>query len=320
MAALGKIRRRGITLIVIIGLGLFAFIAEEAFRSCNGIKGEARQQVGEVLGEKINVQDYQKLVDEYQDAIKFTMQRDNLSESELNQVKDQVWQQMVTNHVLEADAKKVGLTVTEQELQNVLNEGTDPMLSQTPFINQQTGRFDVNALKQFIDAYNKAKTANPQQAEQMKTAYNYWMFVEKNLRSQLLGQKFQALYASCVLSNKAEAKLAFNDENEEAQVQLASMAYTSVKDADVKYTDEDLKAKYEELKPMFRQTIETRREVCRLPDIAKPGRPQRYCKGNERLPTAVGSSSRPSTRYQQERQPDSLHRLASKQQCLSGIF
>ena len=43
------------------------------------------------------------------------------------------------------------------------------------------------------------------------------------------------------------------------------MAYTSVKDADVKYTDEDLKAKYEELKPMFRQTVESRDyKVCRL--------------------------------------------------------
>ena len=52
MAALGKIRQRGITLIIIIGLGLFAFIAEEAFRSCSGIKGEAKQQVGEILGEK----------------------------------------------------------------------------------------------------------------------------------------------------------------------------------------------------------------------------------------------------------------------------
>ena len=258
MAALGKIRQRGITLIIIIGLGLFAFIAEEAFRSCSGIKGEAKQQVGEILGEKINVQDFQKLVEEYQDAIKFTMQRDGLSEDELNQVKDQVWQQMVTNHVIEADAKKVGLSVTEQELQNVLNEGTDPMLAQTPFKNQQTGRFDVTILKQFLDEYNKVKTANPQQAEQMKAAYNYWMFVEKNLRSQLLGQKFQALYAGCVLSNKAEAKLAFKDENEEAQVQLASMAYSSIKDADIKVTDEDLKAKYEELKPMFRQTIETR--------------------------------------------------------------
>ena len=49
--------------------------------------------------------------------------------------------------VLEADAKKVGLTVTEQEIQNVLNDGTSPMLAQTPFVNQQTGRFDVNALK-----------------------------------------------------------------------------------------------------------------------------------------------------------------------------
>ena len=222
MAALGKIRRRGITLIVIIGLGLFAFIAEEAFRSCNGIKGEARQQVGEISGEKVNVQDYQKMVDEYQDAIKFTMQRDNLSEDELNQVKDQVWQQLVSNKVLQADAENVGLTVTEDELQAVLNDGTNPLLAQTPFINQQTGRFDVNTLKQFLEGYNKAKSSNPQQAEQMQVAYNYWMFVEKNLRTQLLGQKYQALVASCVLSNKAEAKMAFTEQNEEAEIQLAS--------------------------------------------------------------------------------------------------
>lgn len=258
MAALGKIRRRGITLIVIIGLGLFAFIAEEAFRSCNGIKGEARQQVGEISGEKVNVQDYQKMVDEYQDAIKFTMQRDNLSEDELNQVKDQVWQQLVSNKVLQADAEKVGLTVTEDELQAVLNEGTNPLLAQTPFINQQTGRFDVNALKQFLEGYNKAKSSNPQQAEQMQVAYNYWMFVEKNLRTQLLGQKYQALVASCVLSNKAEAKMAFTEQNEEAEIQLASLPYSSIKDADVTISDEDLKAKYEELKPAFRQTVETR--------------------------------------------------------------
>ena len=258
MAALGKIRSKGVTLIVIIGLALFAFIAEEAFRSCNGIKGEARQQIGEILGEKISVQDYQKLIDEYQSAIKFTMQRDNLSEEELNQVKDQVWQQLVNNRVLEADAKKVGLTVTEQEIQNVLNDGTSPMLAQTPFVNQQTGRFDVNALKQFLDGYNKAKAAKSEQLDQLQQVYDYWLFIEKQLRTQLLGQKYQALLASCVLSNKAEAKMAFNDNNEESQIQLASLAYSSVKDADVKVTDEDLKAKYEELKPAFRQNIETR--------------------------------------------------------------
>ena len=258
MAALGKIRSKGGILVAAIGLALFAFLAEAAFRSCNEIKSESRQQIGEILGEKISVQDYQKLIDEYQSAIKFTMQRDNLTEDELNQVKDQVWQQLVNNRVLEADAKKVGLTVTEQELSNVLNDGTNPMLAQTPFVNQQTGRFDINALQQFLDGYNKAKASNSPQLEQMQTIYDYWLFVEKNLRTQLLGQKYQALLASCVLSNKAEAKMAFKDNNEESDIQLASLAYSTIKDTDVKVTDEDLKAKYEELKPAFRQNTETR--------------------------------------------------------------
>ena len=259
MTALGKIRSKGILLIIIIGLGLFAFIAEEAFRSCNGIKGQNSQQIGEVFGEKIYVQDFQKLLDEYQDAMKLTMRTDNLSEDQLNQLKDQVWQQLVSERVMKEDCKKLGLTVTEDELQNVLNDGTNQLLTQTPFVNQQTGRFDVSILKQFIDAYRKAEASNnSQQLDQMRPAYNYWLFVEKNLRTQLLAQKYQSLLANCVLSNKVEAKMAFNEENEEAQIQLASIAYNTIKDADIKVTDEELKAKYEELKPAFRQQQETR--------------------------------------------------------------
>ena len=258
MAALGKIRSKGAILVGAISLALVAFLAGDAARSCEGMKGESHQQIGKILGENISVQEYQKLFDEYQSAIKFTMQRDNLSEQELNQVKDQVWQQLVSSRVLEADAKKVGLTVTEKEIENVLSEGTNPVLTQTPFVNQQTGRFDVNALKQFFDSYNKAKAAKSPELDQMQAVYDYWLFVEKNLRTQLLGQKYQALLASCVLSNKAEATMAFKDNNEESQIQLASLAYSSVKDADVKISDDDLKAKYDELKPAFRQSVETR--------------------------------------------------------------
>ena len=258
MAVLGKIRSKGAILVGAISLALVAFLAGDAARSCEGMKGESHQQIGKILGENISVQEYQKLFDEYQSAIKFTMQRDNLSEQELNQLKDQVWQQLVSSRVLEADAKKVGLTVTEKEIENVLSEGTNPVLTQTPFVNQQTGRFDVNALKQFFDSYNKAKAAKSPELDQMQAVYDYWLFVEKNLRTQLLGQKYQALLASCVLSNKAEATMAFKDNNEESQIQLASLAYSSVKDADVKISDDDLKAKYDELKPAFRQSVETR--------------------------------------------------------------
>lgn len=262
MAALGKIRSKGTILVLIIALGLFAFIAEEAFRSCNGIKGQQSQQIGEVLGEKINYQDFQKLVDEYQDVVKFTMQRDNLNEDELNQLKDQVWQQYIANTVMEADAKKLGLTVTDEEIENILAQGTNPMLLQTPFVKQETKRFDVNSLKQFVDEYNKANSSNnpqmQQQAEQMRPIYNYWLFIEKNLRSQLLAQKYQGLLANCVLSNKVEAKMAFKDENEESQIKLASLAYSTIKDSEIKVEDSDLKAKYDELKAGFKQAVESR--------------------------------------------------------------
>ena len=257
MAALGKIRKRGVTLVIIIGLGLFAFIAEEAFRSCEATKNQQRQQVGEVLGNKISVQDFQTLVDEYQEVLKLTQGRDNLSEEELNQVKDQVWNQFVNEQIITAQAEKIGLTVTDEEMQNVLKEGTNPMLLQSPFVNQQTGRFDVSMLTKFLSDYKK-NASNPQVAESYDRIYKYWQFVEKQLRSQTLAQKFQGLVVGCLFSNPVSAKMAFDAQNQEADIQLASFPYSNINDNDIQVSDADLKAKYDSEKDMYKQTIETR--------------------------------------------------------------
>lgn len=258
MAALGKIRSKGVILISILGFALFAFIAEELFRSCESSRNESRQQVGEVLGDKVNVQDFQKLVDEYTNVIKMTQGRDNLTDDDLNQVKDVVWNTFVQTEIISKEASKLGLQVTDQELQNILNAGTNPMLLQTPFVNQQTGRFDANLLKKFLAEYKQAQTTNPQMAEQYQGIYNFWTFIEKSLRQQVLAQKYQSLLAGCLISNPVSAKIAYTDENQESNIQLASFAYSSINDNKVKISDADLKAKYEELKPRFKQYEETR--------------------------------------------------------------
>ena len=260
MAAIGKIRSWGPVLATLIGLALFAFIAEEFFRSCEATTNEKRQQVGVVLGKKISVQDFQSLVDEYQSVIKMTQGRDNLSEEELNQVKDQVWQQYVNNTIMEAEAKKLGLTVTDEELQNILKAGTNPMLMQTPFVNQQTGRFDVNQLTKFLADYKKVQD-QPQQAqvaEQYKQIYDYWKFIEKQLRVNTLGTKYQALLSQCLISNPVSAKMAFEAQNQESDIQLATLPYSAIKDSDVEVKESDIKAKYDEKKEMFRQYVESR--------------------------------------------------------------
>lgn len=258
MAALGKIRKRGMILISIIGLGLFAFIAEEGFRSCEASRNDQRQQVGKVLGEKVNVQDFQKLIDEYTEVIKMQQGVDNLNEMQMNQVKDMVWQTYIQTKVVEDEAKKIGLTVTDAELQNILAEGTNPMLMQTPFVNRQTGRFDVNSLKKFIADYKTQQTANPQMAAQYQTLYKYWTFIERTLRQQILAQKYQSLLAGCILSNPVEAKLSYKEENEESSIQLATFAYSTIDDSKIKVQDADLKEKYDELKERFKQNVESR--------------------------------------------------------------
>lgn len=258
MAALGKIRSKGAFLMGIIGLGLFAFIAEEAFRSCESTRNNARQQVGEVLGEKINVNEFQKLVDEYTEVIKMQQGAEALNDEQLNQVKDMVWNTFVQTKIVEHEAKQLGLRVTDAELQNVLKAGTNPMLLQTPFVNQQTGRFDANALQKFLAEYDTQRSANPQMAQQYETIYKYWTFIEKTLRQQLLAQKYQSLLAHCLLSNPVEAKMAFKEENNESNIQLAAFPYSSIQDDKVQITESDLKAKYDELKPRFLQYVESR--------------------------------------------------------------
>ncbi len=260
MAAIGKIRSWGPVLATVIGLALFAFIAEEMFRSCEATSNEKRQQVGEVLGKKISVQDFQSLVDEYQSVIKMTQGRDNLTDEELNQVKDQVWQMYVNNTIMEEEAKKLGLTVTDAELQEILKAGTNPMLMQTPFVNQQTGRFDVNQLTKFLADYKKIQD-QPQQAqvaEQYKQIYDYWKFIEKQLRQNVLGTKYQTLLTECLISNPVSAKAAFEAQNQESDIQLATLPYSAIKDSDVEVKESDLKAKYDEQKEMFRQYVESR--------------------------------------------------------------
>ena len=257
MAALGKIRKRGVALVIIIGLGLFAFIAEEAFRSCEATKNQQRQQIGEVLGNKINVQEFQALVDEYQEVVKMSQGVDNLSEEQLNSLKDEVWNSFVNEQIVKSEADKIGLTVTDEELQNMMKEGTNPMLMRTPFVNQQTGRFDVTMLTKFLADYKK-NASNPQMAESYQRIYKYWQFIEKQLRQQTLAQKYQALIANAMLTNPVSAKKAFEGQNQESDVQLASIAYNTINDNDVKIDEKELKAKYDEQKEMYKQTVETR--------------------------------------------------------------
>ncbi len=262
MAAIQTIRKWGIALLVVIGLGLFAFIAEDFFRVFDTLFGADKRHVGQVYSEKLAINDYQSLIDEYTEAIKFTRGESSLSDAEQNQLKDQVWQTFVNNELIKHEADKLGLTVTDAELNNVINAGSNSMLMQTPFVNKQTGRFDATQLKQFLEQYDQMQT-KPDQVPQeymeyYQRLYKYWGFIEKTLRSSILNEKYQALVGRGILSNPISAKLAYEGVESKSSAVIASIPYTSVPDNDVKVSDEDLDKLYAQYKEMFRQFNESR--------------------------------------------------------------
>lgn len=245
MAALGKIRSKGVILICVIGFALFAFVAEEMFRSCDSTRAERSQRLAEVMGEKVNAQDYQKYVEEFVECMKMDGQQ-----ATDEQLREAAWQYYLQEKIIAKEAEKLGLDVTDQEIQDIMTQGTNPLLVSIPipdFHNQQTGRFDINAYRQFMNNYEQARMANPQ----LEQVYKYLLFKEKQLRTSVLMQKYQTLIAACVISNPVEAEFNFNAEKQESDVQLAYIDYRSVDDKDVKIADADLQKKYDEMKANF---------------------------------------------------------------------
>lgn len=260
MATLQKIRSKGPLLLAVIGLALFAFIAEEAFRSWQTTSNNSKQQIGEIAGESISVQDYQSMVDELSEVIKLTQGVNTLNDDMLNQIKDQAWQNYVNYKLISSECDKLGLKVTDAEVQAIINEGSNQMLQATPWVNQTTGKFDKDALKQFLAEYAKLDMSKlpSDYAESYQRMFKFWQYVEKSLRQNTLVQKYQSLLANSFISNPVSAKASFEGRTTSKDIYAVAFPYSSVDTAAVKVTDADIKKIYEEKKEMFKQTVETR--------------------------------------------------------------
>ena len=258
MATLQTIRSKGPLLVVVIGLALFAFIAGDAWKVLQPHQG--KQDVGEINGKTLTAQEYQKMVDEYAEVIKLTQGLNSLNDDQLTQVKDQVWQSYVNNQLIAAEAKKLGLTISDAEIQAIIEEGTHPLLMQTPFRNPQTGAFDKDMLKKFlVDYANLGKSQMPAQyVEYYQKMGAFWNFIEKTLRQTALAEKYQNLLAKSLISNPVSAEDAFASRTNQTDVLLAAVPYSSINDSTITVSNEEIKALYNKKKETFEQPVETR--------------------------------------------------------------
>ena len=257
MATLQKIRSKGPLLIIVIGLALFAFIAGDAWKMLKPDQGSP--VAGIIDGKKISVVDYQDAVQRYTRIVEFVNNGVSLSEEAHNSIQDEVWQTMVRKALVEKEASAAGIQVTDAEMMSVIEAGNDPMLSQTPFVDQN-GKFDADNLRLFLSSYNELDRSE-MPAEYLNyydNLYIFWEYIEENIRLNLLISKLLGLVDNSVIANKYAVDNSYTNRIRKNDVLVGILPYSAIADEYAQVTESDVKAAYKDKKDLTYQSAETR--------------------------------------------------------------
>lgn len=253
MATLQKIRDKGTLLVIVIGVALLAFVLGDLFTSGRTLFGKAQDKAFVVNSEVISTKEYADKITEFEEFQKMVSGQSSLDENVTSQIREAVYQQMVRERLLSNQSQRLGLTVTKEELNDLVHgQFISPVLQQLPFfLNPQTGVFDRSALVEFINTVNMPNP-NPQEQALVNQYKSLWLFIEEMVRTQRLEEKYISLLSNAVIVNDAEAKTTFDLSQKNADIEYALKSYFTIPDSAVTVTDGDIKAFYEKHKKSFR--------------------------------------------------------------------
>lgn len=258
MAVLQKIRDRNVLLVSIIALALVLFILSMSNKSCSGASATT---AGEVAGDELSIEDYQKLVSNYQYMNDIMNPGAQNSEEMTNQIHDQAWQSYMVNKLVEKECEEIGLAVTDEEVTKVLT--TDGMVGNQPstylrmFVNPETMEYDASQFITLTNNLQQMKDAG-QMAEEQEKLYNYIVFAKEQIKNELLLNKFNTLMINGFISNPIEAKLNFDNRTAAKDILLVGIPYTSVSDSTVSVTEDEINKRFSTDKAKYASLSEVR--------------------------------------------------------------
>lgn len=243
-----------------MGVGMFLFILTMVLdQNTLSVLRNSSNNAGSVYGKSLSQQEFYEMVNEASEVAKLR-NGGNLTDDQQDQVREMVWQQYVQFQLVKHEADKLGLEVTEKEVEDAIKEGTAQAFQNVPMFMDPMGRFNYTALQDFQKQVKsmQGQQANPEIAEQIGMVEKLWKYTEKQLRQELLMTKYQTLFATSFTTNPVAAKMQYDATAVATSAEVAALPFKAISDKEVKVTDEDLKAAYKTRKELFRLPGESR--------------------------------------------------------------
>ncbi len=232
----------------LIGVSLIGFILMDAANGPLQSLFGRDTSVARVNGNKIDVKDFQEQLTDYELLVPLYSQGKPLDEATRAQIRQQVLDEMVYQKLVEKDMERLGITVTDAELKDLIRGSVpDPMVQQFPYFrDEETGQFNPQMIAAFEQQVPQIQDPN-----QRQRLLEEWAAVQRYVARGRKLQKYNALVLNGVYAPTAFAKKAMEEGAELASVRFVKLPFVMVPDAEVKVSDADLNAYIKEHKEQY---------------------------------------------------------------------
>ncbi|MCX6270994.1 MAG: SurA N-terminal domain-containing protein [Bacteroidetes bacterium] len=246
MAIIGKIRKRSGLLVIIIGVALAAFVLGDFLKP--GKRYRKMNNIGVIAGENIPYTEFAQKAEEQLANMKERSKKDKLTNDEVYQARQMTWTQTVKELVMGEEYDKLGITVSTDELFDLV-QGKNPhqyilQYFKDPKTNQYNPQLVINFLKQ-LDQMEPAQKKN-------------WLMLEKAIKDDRLQTKFNNLLGKAYYMPKVFTEIDYNEKNTKYNIRVVGNRYQNLDDKTITVTDADFQKYYDENKYQYEQAEETR--------------------------------------------------------------
>lgn len=254
MASLQRIRNHGALLIAIVGLAMLAFILGDFLNSGSSFFNRSRENVGVVEGQKIHYTEYEAAREQLTEVYKIESGRSDFDEDMYSQIRNQVWNMFVMDYTLQAQAKKIGMDITADELSELcIGENPHQIIRSRRAFMDENGQFSRDIVVNLLQAINNEDNDAEQNAN-LKQAKTYWLYWEKAVRVSYMQEKYTTLLQHLLKANSLDAEYAFNGRQNGVSAEYVMQPYYAVADSLVKVNESEIKKLYKQHKSQYKQT------------------------------------------------------------------
>jgi peptidyl-prolyl cis-trans isomerase D len=245
MSTLQFLRERaGVLVAGVIGLSLFLFVVSDFFGRGRGqrLKQKKYYEIGQISGEYLSYQDFEQ---KYQNLIEIykLSGRTKIDEATTESIREQIWQQMIREKILDPQYKKLGIGVSTEEVDELVLGNSPHQIVQQLFTDQQTGGFNKSMLVNFL-----------KQTEVDPTAKKYWLFFEDEIVNDRTNTKYNSLVAKGLFVTSKQAEFEKNINTPTVDFSYTLKNYAALSDSSVKVSATEIQAYYDKHKEKYKRT------------------------------------------------------------------